>query len=493
MKAYAAEQAAGVAEAVERPRPIAFLARIEAAPPAPDGPARARSLATASLGAVADSIADGDLFYYRSILASTGWNLNDHVFLGPELLAAATSVVDKPVNLEHDQGDIVGHVVSAQPVDAEMAPIAADADPATLPDLFHVAVGSVVYRHIGGEARADQVEGLIAAIVAGRKSVSMEAWMADFDYALVHADGRAEVVARTDATAWMTPYLRAFAPPDLATRRLADPRLGSGTVETASGPARVGCLMRGLTFCGKGIVDTPANPHSAILPAVAAFAPGPAPAAGPPAAVAVYEGPIDPQPAEDPMPQTTTPADAAAEPNPLQARVDQLEAEAAGLRDQLAAANRTQAEADLLAARAELATARSQVSLQAETIATLTARAEAAEGEVAGLRQGEVDRLAAEEAAARATILADAHCPEDKRATVAAGLAHLDRPAFAAFVDTIRAGWKAAPAAPIPAETPIARARVEAAANPALPLATAAAADAAARAEVATYFSTFLA
>src|SRR5687768_10182497 len=66
---------------------------------------------------------DNQLFYFESILVSTGWNLNDDIFLPTELWAAKASPINKPVNFMHNEQDIIGHMISAQAVDFDGKPI----------------------------------------------------------------------------------------------------------------------------------------------------------------------------------------------------------------------------------------------------------------------------------------------------------------------------------------------------------------------------------
>src|SRR5688572_6650601 len=51
-----------------------------------------------------------DLHYLDTILVSTGWNKNYHVFAHDELWKARHSPEDKPFNYNHDEKDIIGHI-----------------------------------------------------------------------------------------------------------------------------------------------------------------------------------------------------------------------------------------------------------------------------------------------------------------------------------------------------------------------------------------------
>ena len=60
---------------------------------------------------------DIDMATMRSVLVSTGFNLNGDVFTPEELFAAKDSPVNKPINIEHNEKDIVGHMVSSEVVE----------------------------------------------------------------------------------------------------------------------------------------------------------------------------------------------------------------------------------------------------------------------------------------------------------------------------------------------------------------------------------------
>ena len=60
-----------------------------------------------------------DLEILPAIFVSTGMNRNDDVFLPEETWAARNTIINKPVNLSHDNEEIVGHIFEAYIVDQE--------------------------------------------------------------------------------------------------------------------------------------------------------------------------------------------------------------------------------------------------------------------------------------------------------------------------------------------------------------------------------------
>lgn len=179
-----------------------------------------------------------DLAWIQSILASTGWNLNDDVFLAGELWEARGTPCHKPINLGHDEHQIVGHLVESQAVtkDGKATETMPEAD-------FDLLVNGVLYERLLPEA----VASILEETEQDKLFVSMECWFDDIAYALREkADGPITLIPRTPETAYLTKHLRAYG--------------GSGKYEGAM----VGRVLKQIRFAGKGIVHTPANPDSVI-------------------------------------------------------------------------------------------------------------------------------------------------------------------------------------------------------------------------------------
>ena len=185
-----------------------------------------------------------DLYYLRSILVSTGWNKNDDVFHPQELWNARNTPEDKPFNFMHDERDIIGHITGNAVIDKEGNEIVSDEQ---LSDTFNILTTAVVYTEWSDSSQRDRMRKIVAEIEEGKWFVSMECLFPDFDYALIGEDGRAEVITRDEASAFLTKHLRAYG--------------GDGQYDNY----RVGRLLRNLSFSGKGLVSKPANPNSIIL------------------------------------------------------------------------------------------------------------------------------------------------------------------------------------------------------------------------------------
>lgn len=197
--------------------------------------------------------AQPDLHYLRTILVSTGWNKNNHVFLPEEVWRARHTAEDKPVNFQHDCRDIIGHITANVAVGEDGKPLESDQAPG---GHWHVETQAVLYGYWSDEALQKRMNGLIADMEAdpGKWSVSMECLFTNYDFALVPEDrdmvGTGEVgklVARNKQTAFLDKYLVTNG--------------GDGRYENY----KVGQVLRNIVFAGKGVVKKPANPDSVIL------------------------------------------------------------------------------------------------------------------------------------------------------------------------------------------------------------------------------------
>lgn len=200
-----------------------------------------------------------DLLYMKSVLVSTGANLNDDVFLPDEMWNARSSPIFKPVNWEHNSGteisaeDLQSHpnkvVVDNQTIGVmynsyvtdENGVIISDerasANDFEIPENFNIEDEAVIYKEL--------YPNTAARIERGAENntlfVSMEAWFKDYSYLVGN-----KVVARNEETAFLDKNLKAFG---------GNGAFGNTTVKRA---------LRGITFGGKGIVERPANEPSVI-------------------------------------------------------------------------------------------------------------------------------------------------------------------------------------------------------------------------------------
>lgn len=195
-----------------------------------------------------------DLYPLFSILVSSGWNKNTDVFDNIELWRGRHSPRNKPVNIMHSQGDIIGHIIDNIVVGEDLQPIPEFTAEADLPSKLHIITAGVIYKIWEQPKKQAEINKLIASIESGRSFVSMECLFKSFDYALVNkSTGDERLLSRNDETNFLTKKLRQYG--------------GEGSYQNFS----IGRLLRDITFSAMGIVDNPANPESIISPSLNIF------------------------------------------------------------------------------------------------------------------------------------------------------------------------------------------------------------------------------
>lgn len=188
-----------------------------------------------------------ELFYMENIVTTSAWNANDDITLKSELKRAYHTCLHKPLNVEHIDRNIIGHTVAARLVKEDYT----DADMESMDDtdeigLIHLLAGDVIYKVWHETSFENSIAKTIDEIKNDQWSVSMECTMEGFDYAMRN-ENESFIIERTKESAHITKNLRLFG--------------GSGEYQGY----KVGRVMRGISFCGKGIVKQPANPYSIIF------------------------------------------------------------------------------------------------------------------------------------------------------------------------------------------------------------------------------------
>lgn len=246
---FKAEREAGIADIVRTQSSLCYASKAELAEqPAPE----VHQKLVASLKAQA-ALSDFDLHYLKDLMVSTGWNLNDDVFDRAETWAARKTPEHKKFDHEHNEKDIIGHILDCYAIEDGGKAIASDAVVDELPSKFHIITNTVLYKHWSDKDLQDRMNKIIAEIPEGKWYVSMEALFKNFDYALIDAQGEAKIVTRNEETAFLTKHLRAYG--------------GTGKYQDS----KIGRLLRNFTFSGKGLVRNPGNPESVIFAKTTAF------------------------------------------------------------------------------------------------------------------------------------------------------------------------------------------------------------------------------
>jgi hypothetical protein len=250
MKIYASEKEAGLEEAIKANASVAYSSPVAFYIPNKEQKESIKNLVVADEKATSENKEQFDLYYLSSILVSTGWNKNDDVFDLQEAWRAKDSPVDKQFNFMHNEADIIGHITGSVVLDQ----VGNEIEDINNVEKFDIATSAVLYNSWTTPELKERMEKLIAEIEEDKWFVSMECLFNEFDYAVVTPEGDNKVVARDEASAFLTKHLRAYG--------------GDGQYEGY----KIGRLLRNIAFSGKGLVSNPANPRSVILNDVNPFA-----------------------------------------------------------------------------------------------------------------------------------------------------------------------------------------------------------------------------
>ncbi len=235
MKIYASEKEAGLEEAIKASASVAYSSPVAFYIPNKEQEESIKHLVVADEKATSENKEQFDLYYLSSILVSTGWNKNDDVFDLQEAWRAKDTPVDKQFNFMHNEADIIGHITGSVVLDQEGNEI----EDITNAEKFDIATSAVLYNSWTTPELKERMSKLIAEIEEGKWFVSMECLFNEFDYAVVTPEGENKVVARDEASAFLTKHLRAYG--------------GDGQYEGY----KIGRLLRNIAFSGKVLLVIP--------------------------------------------------------------------------------------------------------------------------------------------------------------------------------------------------------------------------------------------
>jgi hypothetical protein len=185
-----------------------------------------------------------DLQYITAVFVSSGFNLNSAYFLPSELILAKDTIIEKPLDVDHVQDKIVGHLYSSAFANKDGSVF----DPIELYKTMGTEIDSVPM-DIVTAMRLYKVRfpDVASDVEEGKYKVSMECYYKDFDIIvddIIIPKVEAEVLGLVNAV----------------NKKV---RVVEG--EKAKGKHRVGRVLRGMLFSGCGLVENPANPESIIL------------------------------------------------------------------------------------------------------------------------------------------------------------------------------------------------------------------------------------
>ena len=185
-----------------------------------------------------------DLQYITSIFVSSGFNLNAAYFLPSELIKAEDTIIDKPLDVEHDESKVVGHLYSKvfaykdgsvfDPIELQDT-VGQDVEKVSM----DVVTAARIYKARFPEVAID--------VESGKYGVSMECFYRDYD---IIVDGI--IIPKLEATTLGLTK---------AVNSVVDVVEGAAT----RGKHRIGRVLRSILFSGCGLVENPAGPDSVIL------------------------------------------------------------------------------------------------------------------------------------------------------------------------------------------------------------------------------------
>lgn len=189
-----------------------------------------------------------DLQYFSAVFVSSGANLNHAYFLPSELVKAENTIINKAMDVEHKESEIVGHIYDRAFMDKKGNKLEieelASMETASLDEQdMHIVIAGIVYKN--------RFPDLAKEVAEGKWSVSMETYFGDYDIKVGDL-----ILPRKEAEA-----LGLATEEDNIFGKLA--KVIKNKVEIAAG--KLDRVLRGINFSGCGFVQNPANPPSVVL------------------------------------------------------------------------------------------------------------------------------------------------------------------------------------------------------------------------------------
>ncbi len=181
-----------------------------------------------------------DLLYFTAILVSSGANLNHAYFLPTELVKAGSTIINKAVDIEHDEQKVVGHIYDKafmwkdhSVFDPETVEINDDME-------IDIAVAGIIYR--------ERFPSLAKEVEDGDKwKLSMECYYEDYEIRV----GNIKIPSREAKALGYHDMVGKF-----AVAKFNDSVVAADVVVR---------ILKNIMFSGCGLVENPANPPSVIL------------------------------------------------------------------------------------------------------------------------------------------------------------------------------------------------------------------------------------
>jgi len=187
-----------------------------------------------------------DMLFFSGCFMSSGENLNHAYFMPSEMVKASSSIVNKPLDIEHAEEEIVGHIYSSAFVDhsgkaLDISELSGMDEEALDKMDIDVMIGGIVYKSRFPEL-AEEVQ-------KGKWKLSMETYFQNYDVKVGDL-----ILSKKEAEAM------GLASSDVLGKAARIVKKGAAI---ASG--EIARVLRDLMFSGCGLVKQPANPRSLIF------------------------------------------------------------------------------------------------------------------------------------------------------------------------------------------------------------------------------------
>lgn len=189
-----------------------------------------------------------DLMYFSAILVSSGENLNHAYFMGSELVSAERSIVNKALDVEHSEDDIIGHIYERAYIDKEGNRL--DLTELSSKEIAHLD-GQDMHIAIAGIIYKNRFPNIAQEVADNKFCVSMECYYKNYDVKIGEM-----VISKNEAES-----LGLASTDDSILGKIA--KVMKKGKELATG--KITRVLRGICFSGCGIVKHPANPASIIM------------------------------------------------------------------------------------------------------------------------------------------------------------------------------------------------------------------------------------
>ena len=189
-----------------------------------------------------------DLLYFSAIFVTTGENLNHAFFLPSELIKAEGTIINKALDVEHKEEDIIGHIYAREFMSSDGSRIGleelASMETASLDKKeFHVVVAGIIYKN--------RFPNIAQEVADNKWKVSMEAYYMDYDVKVGDLILNRKEAESLGLASEIKTHLGKITKVIKKGKEIAE-----GTLTR---------VLRGIVFSGCGIVKNPANPPSVIL------------------------------------------------------------------------------------------------------------------------------------------------------------------------------------------------------------------------------------